>query len=172
MARRRWCAACVLSSPCKNKGGRTGEQGKIGFDQKPPKSIKKSFKIIIGFAPRRFGVFCAHTRGRRIEFPLFPRIPAHGWHPQTAKPRFCNCNPRAHGSPRVAHGNNYCSRSVRQAGPAGCFAEAAKHWRQTAPKTIMVALRKRAPCGSFGGNAGLRCRRSEIRWENQWCSIM
>ena len=76
MARRRWCAACALSSPCKNKGGRTGEQGKVGFHQKPPKSIKKSFKIIIGFAPRRFGVFCAHTRGRRIEFPLFPRIPA------------------------------------------------------------------------------------------------
>ena len=89
---------------------------------------------------------------------------AHGWRPQTAKPRFCNCNPRAHCSPRVAHGNSYCSRSVRQAGPAGCFAEAAKHWRQTAPKTIMVALRRRAPCGIFGGNAGLRCRRSEICW--------
>ena len=63
-------------NPSKNKGGRTGEQGKVGFHQKPPKSIKKSFKIIIGFAPRRFGVFCAHTRGRRIEFPLFPRTPA------------------------------------------------------------------------------------------------
>ena len=65
-----------LPNPTKNKGGRAGEQGKVGFHQKPPKSIKKSFQIIIGFAPRRFGVFCAHTQGRRIEFPLFPRTPA------------------------------------------------------------------------------------------------
>ena len=59
------------------------------------------------------------------------------------------------------------SRIVRQAGPAGLFAEAAEHWRQTGFESIMVALRKRAPCGSFGGNAGLGCRRSEIRWESQ-----
>ena len=98
-----------LPNPSKNKGGRTGEQGKVGFHQKPPKSTKKSLKIIIGFAPRRFGVFCAHPRGRRIELQLL----------------------------------------------------AAKHWRQTAPRTVMVALRKRAPCGSFGGNAGLRV--SQIR---------
>ena len=93
------------------------------------------------------------------------RIPF--WLPQTAKPRLCKCNPRVRCSPRVAPANSHCSRSVRQAGPAGPFAEAAEHWRRTAPEAIMVALRKRAPCGSLGGNAGLRCRRSEIRWEDQ-----
>ena len=82
LARRWWCAACVLSFPCKNIEGRTAEQGKVGFDQKQPKSIKKAFKNIIGFAPRRFGVFCAHTRGRRIELQEFlaalPKSPSLG----------------------------------------------------------------------------------------------
>ena len=31
-----------LPNLSKNKGGRTGEQGKVGFHHKPPKSIKKA----------------------------------------------------------------------------------------------------------------------------------
>ena len=45
--------ATSLASLIKTKGKRTDEEGKIGFDQKQPKSFMNSFNLALCLTPRR-----------------------------------------------------------------------------------------------------------------------